>query len=91
MVYYARLPLRRLIPTVLVRLSTDEGVVSFRARWKHSPLELQRCILFKLRRGKMLWFEDEWGHNLCFRPDRISGAMVDGRVAKELACTSTLY
>jgi len=28
----------------------------------------------------MLWFEDEWGHDLVFRPERISGALVDGRV-----------
>jgi hypothetical protein len=79
MVYYARMPLRRLIPTVLVRLSTDEGEIAFRARWRHSPLELQRVILFKMRRGKLLWFEDEWGHHLSFRPERISGALVDGR------------
>jgi len=84
MVYYARIPLRRLIPTVLVRLSTDDGVITFRARWKHSPLELQRFILFRLRKGRMLWFEDEWGHDLCFRPERILGAMVDGRETKEL-------
>ena len=79
MVYYARLPLRRLIPTVLVRLSTDEGDVTFRARWRRTPLELQRVILFKLRKGKMLWFEDEWGHDLVFRPERITAALVDGR------------
>jgi hypothetical protein len=64
---------------VRVRLSTDDGDVSFRARWQRSPLELQRVILFKLRRGKLLWFEDEWGHDLVFRPERISRALVDGR------------
>jgi hypothetical protein len=79
MVYYARVPLRKLIPTVIVRLGTDDGEVAFRARWRHSPLELQRVILFKLRRGKLLWFEDEWGHNLTFRPERICSALVDGR------------
>jgi hypothetical protein len=73
------MPLRRLIPTVFVRLSTDDGDVAFRARWRHSPLQLQRVILFKLRSGKLLWFEDEWGHNLTFRPERICGALVDGR------------
>ena len=83
MVYYARVPLRRLIPTVLVRLSTDDGVVAFRARWKHSPLELQRCILFKIRNGKQLWFEDEWGHNIVFRPETVNAAMVDGRALQE--------
>jgi hypothetical protein len=36
-------------------------------------------ILFRLRRGRPLWFEDEWGHDLCFRADAIHGAVVDGR------------
>ncbi len=81
MVYYARVPLRRLIPTVLVRLATDDGEIAFRARWRRTPLELQRVILFKLRRGKALWFEDEWGHDLVFRPERVFGALVDGRTA----------
>ena len=79
MVYYARIPLRVLIPTVLVRLATDDGEVTFRARWKESPLNLQRLILFRMRHGKMLWFEDEAGHDLCFRPERVSAALVDGR------------
>jgi hypothetical protein len=79
MVYYARVPLRRLIPTVLVRLATEEGEVVFRARWKHSALDLQRTILYKLRKGKMVWFEDEFGHDLVFRPERIVAALVDGR------------
>ena len=34
MVYYARVPIRSLIPTVLVSLATEDGQVSFRARWK---------------------------------------------------------
>jgi hypothetical protein len=79
MVLYARIPLRGLIPTVLVRLATDDGEVAFRARWKHSPLELQRSILFRLRQGSALWFEDEWGHSVCFKAERVWGAMVDGR------------
>jgi hypothetical protein len=79
MVYFARIPLRGLIPTVIVRLATEDGEISFRARWKHSPLALQRSILFRLRRGSPLWFEDEWGHDLCFKPERIWAAMVDGR------------
>ena len=79
MVYYARVPLRRFIPTVLVRLATEEGEVVFRARWKHSALELQRTILWKLRKGKLVWFEDEFGHDLVFRPERITAALVDGR------------
>jgi hypothetical protein len=82
MVYYARMPLRKLIPTVLVRLSTDDGEVAFRARWRRSPLELQRIILFKIRRGKLLWFEDEWGHNLTFPPENICAALVDGRAQR---------
>jgi hypothetical protein len=79
MVYPARIPLRQRIPTVLVRLATDDGEIAFRARWKRSPLELQRSILFRLRRGSPLWFEDEWGHDLCFRPECVWAAMVDGR------------
>lgn len=79
MVYYARVPLRRFIPTVLVRLATEDGEIAFRARWRHSPLELQRTILYKLRKGKLVWFEDEYGHDLVFRPERITAALVDGR------------
>lgn len=79
MVYFARVPLRTLIPTVTVRLATDDGVVSFRARWKRSPLELQRLILFRMRRGKPLWFEDDRGRDLCFRPEGVTAALVDGR------------
>lgn len=73
-----RTPLRKHIPTVLVRLATDEGEVVFRARWRRSALELQRMILYWMRSGRPLWFRDEWGHDLCFRPDRVWGAMVDG-------------
>jgi hypothetical protein len=79
MVYFARVPLSGLIPTVLVRLATADGDISFRARWKHRPIELQRCILFKLRKGQPLWFQDESGRDLCFRPEHVWGAMVDGR------------
>jgi hypothetical protein len=79
MVYYAKVPLRLLIPTVLVRLATEDGEVAFRVRWKHSALELQRTILFKLRKGRPIWFEDEYGHDLVFRPERIFAALVDGR------------
>jgi hypothetical protein len=79
MVYYARVPLRSLIPTVRVRLSTEDGEISFRARWKRRPVELQRRILFSLRQGRFLWFEDETGRDLCFHPERVHGAMVDGR------------
>ncbi len=79
MVYYARVPLRLLIPTVLVRLATEEGEIVFRARWKHSALDMQRTILYKLRKGKLVWFEDEFGHDLVFRPERIVAALVDGR------------
>jgi hypothetical protein len=32
-----------------------------------------------MRHGKMLWFEDESGHDLCFRPERVTAALVDGR------------
>lgn len=79
MVYFARIPLRTLIPTVHVSLSTEDGPVSFRARWKRSPLELQRLILFRMRNGKLLWFEDERGRDVCFRPEAVRAALVDGR------------
>jgi hypothetical protein len=81
MVYFASVPLRRLIPTVLVRLETDEGEIAFRARWKSSPLDLQRLILFKIRRGRPIWFEDDRGHDLCFRPEAVRAAVIDGRPA----------
>lgn len=79
MVYYARVPIRKLIPTVGVSLATEDGDVSFRARWKRSPLELQRLILFRMRNGKLLWFEDERGRDVCFRPEAVRAALVDGR------------
>lgn len=79
MVYYARVPIRTLIPTVLVQLATDDGDLAFRARWKRSPLELQRLILFRMRRGTPLWFEDERGRDLCIRPEVVRAALVDGR------------
>ena len=79
MVYYARVPIRTLIPTVLVSLATDDGQVSFRARWKRAPLELQRLIVFRMRNGKLLWFEDESGRDVCFRPEAVRAALVDGR------------
>jgi hypothetical protein len=79
MVYFARVPIRALIPTVRVQLATDDGEIAFRARWKRSPLELQRLILFRMRRGTPLWFEDERGRDLCFRPEVVRAALVDGR------------
>lgn len=79
MVYYARIPLRILIPTVVVRLQTDDGDLTIRARWRDSPLKLQRLILHRMRNGRMLWFEDEWGHDVCIRPETVSAALVDGR------------
>jgi hypothetical protein len=79
MVYFARIPIRTLIPTVHVQLATDDGDIAFRARWKQSPLELQRLIIFRMRRGTPLWFEDERGRDLCFRPEAVYAALVDGR------------
>ena len=79
LVYYARTPLRRLIPTVLVRLATDDGEVTFRARWQQPPIELQRMIMFRLRKGHPLWFEDDRGRDLCFKPEAVWAAVVDGR------------
>lgn len=79
MVYFARGVLTRRIPTVLVRLATEEGEIAFRARWQHSALELQRSILFSIRRGRPIWLQDQWGHDMCFRPEAVWGALVDGR------------
>lgn len=72
-------PLRSRIPMVFVRLTTDEGDVAFRARWQRRPIDLQRRIIYRLREGRPIWFEDEWGHDLCFPADRVLGAVVDGR------------
>lgn len=77
--YFSPAPLRRQVPTVLVRLATDEGEIMFRARWKHRAVDLQRHILYRLREGKPLWFEDDRGRDLCFRPESIWAAVVDGR------------
>ncbi|HUH11918.1 MAG TPA: hypothetical protein VMK65_02365 [Longimicrobiales bacterium] len=74
-------PRRGRVPTVLVRLVTDEGEVVFHARWKRRPIDLQRLILYRLREGKALWFEDDRGRDLCFKPETISAAVVDGRPA----------
>jgi hypothetical protein len=77
--HYCRIPARHHIPTVLVRLATDDGEITFRARWNRPALELQRRILYRLRHGKPLWFEDEAGRDLCFKPEAVWAAMVDGR------------
>lgn len=69
------------IPTVTVRLATDDGEIVFRARWRRAAVELQRRILYRLREGKPLWFEDDRGRDLCFRPERVWAAVVDGRRA----------
>lgn len=74
-----QVPLRTRIPTVLVRLATDDGEVSLRARWHQRPIDLQRRILFLLRQGKTIWLEDEWGRSVTFRPECVWGAAVDGR------------
>lgn len=80
--YSVCIPLRQRIPTVLVRLVTDEGEVVFRARWRRPALDLQRTILFRLRRGQPLWFETDHGRDLCFRAERVHGALVYGRARK---------
>lgn len=74
-----QVPLRTRIPTVLVRLATDDGEVSLRARWRRRPIDLQRRILFLLRQGKPIFLEDEWGRSVSFRPECVWGAAVDGR------------
>ncbi len=79
MVYFARGILGYRFPTVIVRLSTEDGELVMRARWQRTALELQRSILFSIRRGRPIWLQDQWGHDVCLRPEAIWGAMVDGR------------
>lgn len=79
MVYPVRTFERVQIPTVFVRLATDGGEIAFRARWRRTALDLQRSILFSIRQGQPIWFQDEWGHDLCFKPEAVWGALVDGR------------
>jgi len=80
MIYPRRqVPLRTRIPTVRVRLATDDGEITFRARWKDRPIDLQRRILFLMREGRPIWLEDEWGHGICLKPECVWGAAVDGR------------
>ena len=91
MIYPRRkVPLRTRIPTVRVRLATDDGEVTFRARWKDRPIDLQRRILFLMREGKPIWLEDEWGHGVCLRAECVWGAAVDGRPDDPQAATPTL-
>jgi hypothetical protein len=79
MIYPRRATLRARIPTVRVRLATDDGELSFRARWRDRPVDLQRRILYLLRQGKPIWLEDEWGHAVCLRAECVWAAAVDGR------------
>lgn len=71
--------LRTRIPTVRVRLATDDGELNFRARWQARPIDLQRRILFLLRQGKPIWLEDERGNAVCLKAECVWGAAVDGR------------
>ena len=88
MIYPVRqVSLRTRIPTVRVRLATDDGELSFRARWNHRPIDLQRRILFLMRQGKPIFLEDEWGHSVCLRPECVWGASVDGRADGGAAAT----
>jgi len=77
--FSARFPARSRVPTVVVRLATDDGEVVFRARWRDRAIDLQRRILFRLREGKPLWFEDERGNSHCFKPERVWKAIVAER------------
>jgi hypothetical protein len=79
MIYPRQVPLRSRIPTVRVRVATDDGELNFRARWRDRPIDLQRRILYLLRQGKPIWLEDEWGHAVCLRAECVWGAAVDGR------------
>jgi hypothetical protein len=55
------------------------GLFMFWAVGMRSPLVLQRVILFRWRLVKPLCFEDDWGRDLCFRPEAVRAALVDGR------------
>lgn len=74
-----RVPLRTRIPTVRVRVATDDGELTFRARWQQRPIDLQRRIMYLLRQGQPIWLEDEWGHGICLKAECVWGAAVDGR------------
>lgn len=74
--YGTRLNTRRRVPTVLVSLATDDGEIVFRARWQRRAIDLQRRILYRLREGMPLWFEDETGQSFCFKPECVWRAMV---------------
>lgn len=67
---------RRSVPTVMVHLATDDGDVVFRARWKKRAIDLQRRIIFRIRSGMPLWFEDDRGNDLCFKPEHVWRAVV---------------
>jgi hypothetical protein len=77
--------LRSRIPTVRVRLATDDGELNIRARWRHRPIDLQRRILFLLRQGKPIWLEDERGNTVCLKAECVWGAAVDGRQDRDTA------
>ena len=59
--------------------ATDDGEVIFRARWKERAIDLQRRIVFRMRAGMPLWFEDDAGRDLCFKPERVWRAVVADR------------
>lgn len=80
-----QVPLRTQIPTVRVTLATDDGEVRLRARWNQRPIDLQRRILFLIRQGHSIFLEDEWGHGVCLRPERVWSARVDAIQAADEA------
>ena len=67
---------RRRVPTVVVHLATDDGDVIFVARWQKRAVDLQRRIVYRIRLGMPLWFEDDCGRDLCFKPERVWRAVV---------------
>lgn len=82
MIYPMRqVTLRSRIPTVRVRIVTDDGEVEIRARWNRRPIDLQRRISYLMREGHPIFLEDEWGRTVCLRPECVWGATVDGRQA----------
>lgn len=77
--YGAAYPTRRRVPTVVVHLATDDGEIVFRARWQRRAVDLQRRIVYRIRLGMPLWFEDDCGRDLCFRAECVWRAIVAER------------
>lgn len=84
MIYPSRqVLLRSRIPTVRVRVATEEGDMDIRARWRQRPIDLQRRIVYLMREGKPIFLEDEMGHTVVLRAECVLGATVGERSIPE--------